>query len=101
MISYHQMTLADVFTETQELFESDKPEFLKLLESSIDLSELISVTGSDPTVEEYMKKTCGMNRDTGLPQIFLLLKFGCADRINMTYRCRVTCVSICMERERT
>ena len=51
MISYHQMTLADVFTETQELFESDKPEFLKLLESSIDLSELISVTGSDPTVD--------------------------------------------------
>ena len=50
MISYHQMTLADVFTETQELFESDKPEFLKLLESSIDLSELLSVTGSDPTV---------------------------------------------------
>ena len=47
-----------------------------------------------------MKKTCGMNRDTGLPQIFLLLKFGCADRINMTYRCRVTCVSICMEREK-
>ena len=44
MISYHQMTLADVFTETQELFESDKPEFLKLLESSIDLSELISVS---------------------------------------------------------
>ena len=38
------MTLADVFTETQELFESDKPEFLKLLESSIDLSELISVS---------------------------------------------------------
>ena len=27
MIPYHQMTLADVFTETQELFESDKPEF--------------------------------------------------------------------------
>ena len=52
-------------------------------------------------VEEYMKKTCGMNRDTGLPQVFLLLKFGCADIINMTYRCRVTCVSICMERERT
>ena len=44
MIPYHQMTLADVFTETQELFESDKPEFLKLLESSIDLSELIPVS---------------------------------------------------------
>lgn len=44
MIPYHQMTLADVFTETQEFFESDKPEFLKLLESSIDLSELIPVS---------------------------------------------------------
>ena len=37
MIPYHQMTLADVFTETQKIFESDKPEFLKLLESTIDL----------------------------------------------------------------
>ena len=44
MIPYHQMTLADVFTETQEIFESDKPRFLKLLESSIDLSELIPVS---------------------------------------------------------
>ena len=44
MIPYHQMTLADVFTKTQEIFESDKPEFLKLLESSIDLSELIPVS---------------------------------------------------------
>jgi hypothetical protein len=26
MITYHQMTLADVFIETQEIFESDKPE---------------------------------------------------------------------------
>ena len=44
MIPYHQMTLADVFAETQEILESDKPEFLKLLESSIDLSELIPVS---------------------------------------------------------
>ena len=50
--------------------------------------------------EEYMK-TCGMNRDTGLPQVFLLLKFYCSDIINMTYRRRVTCVSIYTERERT
>ena len=41
---YHQMTLAEIFTETQEIFESDKPEFLKLLESTIDLSELIPVS---------------------------------------------------------
>ena len=44
MITYHQMTLAEIFTETQEIFESDKPEFLKLLESTIDLSELIPVS---------------------------------------------------------
>ena len=41
MIPYHQMTLADVFTETQKKFESDKPEFLKLLESTIDLCEIV------------------------------------------------------------
>ena len=44
MITYHQMTLADVFTETQEIFESDKPEFLKLLESTIDLCEIVPVS---------------------------------------------------------
>lgn len=44
MITYHQMTLADVFTETQEIFESDKPEFLRLLESTIDLCEIVPVS---------------------------------------------------------
>ena len=44
MITYHQMTLADIFTETQEIFEADKPEFLKLLETTIDLSEFITVS---------------------------------------------------------
>ena len=44
MIPYHQMTLADVFEETQEIFESDKPEFLKLLESTIDLCEIVPVS---------------------------------------------------------
>ena len=43
MIAYHQMSLADVFTETQEIFESDKPEFLKLL-GSIDLCEIIPLS---------------------------------------------------------
>lgn len=44
MITYHQMNLADIFADTQEIFENDKPEFLKLLESTIDLSELIPVS---------------------------------------------------------
>ena len=38
MIPYQQMSLA------QEIFESDKPEFLKLLESTIDLYEMIPVS---------------------------------------------------------
>ena len=41
MITHHQMTLAEIFSETQEIFESDKPEFLKLLESTIDLYEIV------------------------------------------------------------
>lgn len=41
MIIYHQITLAEIFSETQEIFESDKPEFLKLLVASIDLCEIV------------------------------------------------------------
>lgn len=44
MIPYHQTTLADVFTEMQELLESDKPAFLQLLENTIDLYEVIPVS---------------------------------------------------------
>ena len=40
-IPYHKMTLADVFAETQEKYESDKPKFLKLLESTINLCEIV------------------------------------------------------------
>jgi hypothetical protein len=38
------MTLADIFTETQEIFEADKPKFLELLESTIDLCEIVPVS---------------------------------------------------------
>lgn len=44
MITYNQMTLADIFAETQNIFESDKPEFLKLLESTINLYEIVPVS---------------------------------------------------------
>ena len=42
-----------------------------------------------------------MNRDMGLPQVFLLLKFYGSDIINMTYRCHVAYASIDTEREKT
>ena len=44
MITYHQMSLVDVFKETQGIFESNKPEFLKLLGSTIDLCEIVPLS---------------------------------------------------------
>ena len=41
MISYKQLSLADIFADCQEKFEQDKPAFLSLLESHIDLDEMI------------------------------------------------------------
>ena len=41
MVTYNQLSLADVFADCQEIFDSDKPAFLSLLEKHIDLDEII------------------------------------------------------------
>lgn len=41
MIPYKQLSLADIFSDCQEKFENDKPEFLSLLETHIDIDEFI------------------------------------------------------------
>lgn len=41
MITQKQLTLADIFEDCQEIFESDKPQFLTLLENHIDLDSII------------------------------------------------------------
>jgi hypothetical protein len=41
MIPYKQLKLAYVFEECQEIFDSDKPRFLSLLENHIDLDSII------------------------------------------------------------
>ncbi|MCD8398667.1 MAG: ISNCY family transposase, partial [Lachnospiraceae bacterium] len=41
MITHKQLTLADFFEDCREIFESDKPQFLSLLENHIDLDEII------------------------------------------------------------
>lgn len=41
IIPCNQLSLADVFSDCQEIYESDKPEFLSLLQSNIDLDEII------------------------------------------------------------
>ena len=41
MIPYKQLSLADIFSDCQEKFENDKPAFLSLLESHIEIDEII------------------------------------------------------------
>lgn len=42
MLPYKQLSLADIFSDCQEIFENNKPAFLSLLENNINLDEFIS-----------------------------------------------------------
>lgn len=44
MIPYKQLSLADIFEDCQEIFDSDKPKFLSLLENHIDLDSIIPIS---------------------------------------------------------
>ena len=44
MIPYKQLSLGDIFQDCQEKFENDKPAFLSLLETHIDLDEMIPIS---------------------------------------------------------
>lgn len=44
MIPYEQLSLADIYPDCQDKFENDKPKFLSLLESHIDIDEIMSMT---------------------------------------------------------
>jgi len=41
MITHNQLSLADIFSDCQDIYESDKPAFLSLLQSYIDLDEIV------------------------------------------------------------
>lgn len=41
MIPYNQLSLGDIFEDCRNIFDSDKPQFLSLLENNIDLDEII------------------------------------------------------------
>ena len=41
MIPQKQLSLADIFEDYKEIYESDKPQFLTLLENHIDLDEIV------------------------------------------------------------
>lgn len=44
IIPCNQLSLADVFSNCQDIYESDKPEFLSLLQSNIDLDKINPVS---------------------------------------------------------
>ena len=44
MIPYKQLSLADIYSDCQDKFENDKPKFLSLLESHIDIDEIIPIS---------------------------------------------------------
>ena len=44
MIPYKQLSLANIFSDCQEKFENDKPAFLSLLETHIDIDEFIPIS---------------------------------------------------------
>ena len=44
MIPQKQLTLADIFEDCKEIFDSDKPQFLTLLENHIDLDEIVPIS---------------------------------------------------------
>ncbi len=44
MVKPKQLSLSDVYSHCSDCFENDKPEFLRLLEENIDLSELVPIS---------------------------------------------------------
>ena len=44
MIPQKQLSLADIFEDCKNIYESDNPQFLTLLENRIDLDEIIPVS---------------------------------------------------------
>ena len=43
MITYKQLTLAEIFENCQNKFDNDKYQFLSLLDEAINLDEIVSV----------------------------------------------------------
>ncbi len=44
MIPYKQLSLADIFEECKNIYNSDKPQFLSLLEKHIDLDSIVPIS---------------------------------------------------------
>ena len=63
-IKYHQVSLSDIFSDLKDIFQDDKPKFIELFESYIDLNQLIPQSFFD----SYYSNT-GHPRDFSLVSI--------------------------------
>lgn len=68
MIPYKQLSLADIFEDCQEIFDSDKPQFLSLLEKYINLDEIIPAS-----FYRHYDSSTGRNRKYPLRLSFTLI----------------------------
>ncbi|OYO59675.1 hypothetical protein CG709_18100, partial [Lachnotalea glycerini] len=68
MISYKQLSLEDIFADCQNKFYEDKPAFLSLLESHINLDETVPVS----FINHFYTST-GRTRKYSLNSILLAL----------------------------
>ncbi|HHW58245.1 MAG TPA: transposase, partial [Clostridia bacterium] len=63
-----QLSLADIYIDVQSFFEEDKPKFIKLFDSFIDLSELIP-----PSFYAHYYSHFGRHRDFSLESMLTAL----------------------------
>ncbi|MRM88955.1 ISNCY family transposase [Faecalicatena contorta] len=85
MITYKQLSLADIFSDCQNKFNNDKYEFLELLSNTIDLDEIVPVsfvshfhaaTGRPRTHQLYpMLWALLLQRIFSIPTVSLLILF--------------------------
>ena len=85
MITYKQLSLADIFSDCQNKFNNDKYEFLELLSHTIDLDEIVPVsfvshfhaaTGRPRTHQLYpMLWALLLQRIFSIPTVSLLIVF--------------------------
>lgn len=53
MITYNYLSLANIFSEYQVIYDSDKPQFL--LQQHIDLNEIITVSFQNISIHQRAK----------------------------------------------
>ena len=78
MITYKQLSLADIFSDCKEKFQNNKPQFLSLLENTINLDDLVPISFINhfyaPTGRPRKYKLYAMLRALILQRIFSIPK---------------------------